>query len=221
MTYVKWILIALIFTVVASFLHYTLPQRDIVQIVGTDVKRVDVAGSWTSIFWASADAGQSKDVSTRDVRFVNAQLPNGDPYVFRNEDTEWSWPPYLKFDSGNLTAQAQALAKRTDTTWVAVTHYGWRIKIISIFPNAIKIREVDGPDALLIPWFNIVFFIVLAVILFAIFRAIRKFKMLRIDPVIENFDEVMDDVGEGADKVQEKAEAAQKGAKAWFKRWFG
>ena len=81
MTYIKWIAGALVAIIVLSFLHYTLPQRDIVHIVGTEVKRVDISDSWTRIFWASVDAGQSTNTPTRDVRFVNAELPNGDPYV--------------------------------------------------------------------------------------------------------------------------------------------
>ncbi len=40
--------------------------------------------------------------------------------------------------------------------WVAVTHYGWRIPAISIFPNAVKITPVEGPDVRLIPWVNII-----------------------------------------------------------------
>ncbi|MBL4852981.1 MAG: DUF1523 family protein [Robiginitomaculum sp.] len=32
-----------------------------------------------------------------------------------------------------------------------MSHYGWRIKLLSMFPNAYKIREVSGPDVRLVP----------------------------------------------------------------------
>jgi predicted RNase H-like nuclease (RuvC/YqgF family) len=38
----KWAVGILAFLAVAAFLHYSLPQRDIVRIVGTDVVRQDV-----------------------------------------------------------------------------------------------------------------------------------------------------------------------------------
>ena len=224
MTYIKWIAGALLAIIVLSFLHYTLPQRDIVHIVGTEVKRVDVSDSWTRIFWASVDAGQSTNTPTRDVRFVNAELPNGKPYVYRNEDTEWSWPPYFKFDSGNLTAEAQSLAKQ-DKKWVAVRHYGWRFKYLSIFPNVTSIKPVDGPDAFLIPWFNIIFFIILGIIIFFIIRMILRFKAKRIDPVLEDIDEMVDDVTDSAVAARAEVEATGSGilgtVQAWFKKWFG
>lgn len=224
MTYVKWIAGALLAVFVLSFLHYTLPQRDIVHIVGTEVKRVDVSDSWTRIFWASVDAGQSTNTPTRDVRFVNAELPNGEPYVYRNEDTEWSWPPYFKFDSGNLTAEAQSFAKQ-DKRWVAVKHYGWRFPILSIYPNAISVKKVDGPDAFLIPWFNIIFFIILGIILFFIIRTILRFKAKRIDPVLEDIDEMVDDVTDSAVAARAEVEATGSGifgfVQAWFRKWFG
>ena len=224
MTYIKWIASALLAVIILAFLHYTLPQRDIVHIVGTEVKRVDVNDSWTKIFWASPDAGQSTNTPTRDVRFVNTELPNGDPYVYRNEDTEWSWPPYFKFDSGDLTAEAQSLAKQ-DKRWVAVKHYGWRIPLISIYPNAISMKKVDGPDVFLIPWFNIIFFIILGIILFFIIRTILRFKAKRIDPVLEDIDEMVDDVSDSAAAARAEVEATGSGilgtVQAWFKKWFG
>lgn len=217
MKWIKRIIFGLLFLFVAGFLHYTLPSRDIVQIVGTDVKRMDIGSyAW---FWASPDAGTNPNY-TRDVRFINATWPNGKPRVYRNEDTDWSWPPYLKFDSGNLNAQAQGLAKQ-DKIWVAVSHYGWRIKLFSIFPNAYRIRQVEGPNTFLIPWFNIVFLSVLALICYSIYRMMQRFKNRHVDPIT-------DQIGEAADTVSEYAQAAQNEMTEkrsffsnLFKRWFG
>lgn len=222
MKYLKWIVGIPLVLVVVLFAHYTLPSRDVVRIVGTDVKRMDIGSS--ALFWAAPDAGTNPNW-TRDVRFINAVWPDGSTRVYRNEDTDWGWPPYFKFDSGNVTAQAQDLAKKPGDVWVAVTHYGWRIELFTIFPNAISIEEVSGPDTILIPWFNIAFFLILALIAFLVFRAVRAFKRRRIDPVVENIDEFIDDVGENAEQARAHAEKhatkATSGLRRWLKRWFG
>ncbi len=197
----KWIVIALLSLVVVLFFHYSLPSRDVVQIVGTDVKRMDVdSGSW---LWAAPDAGTNA-IHTRDVRFINAVTPTGKTRVYRNEDTDWGWPPYFKFDSSDLNAQAQAYAKMEDQ-WVAVTSYGWRIKFLSMFPNAVKIKPVAGPDVTLIPWFNIVFLTLVAALALYIFLKIRQFKRRRVDPVLEDVGEVWDSVEESAEDVKDSA----------------
>lgn len=217
----KWLLGIPFALTVILFAHYTLPGHDVVRIVGTDVKRMDIGAS--SLFWAAPDAGTNTE-GTRDVRFVNAVWPDGKPRVYRNEDTDWSWPPYLKFDSSSVTAQAQALAQ-LDDAWVAVTHYGWRIKFFTIFPNIISIQEVSGPDAVVIPWFNIVFLLILAVAAVLIFRLIRTFKQNRLNPIVEGIDDFIDDVGihtsEARSAAQKRANSATSGFRRWLKRWFG
>ena len=76
------------------------------------------------------DTGELRDGAqpgaTRDVRFINAVTETGATRVYRNEDTGWGFPPYLKFDSADITAQSQDLAGRN--AWVLVEHYGWRIR---------------------------------------------------------------------------------------------
>lgn len=202
---------------VLLFAHYSLPGQDIVRLVGTDVKRMDIGAS--ALFWAAPDAGTNAE-GTRDVRFINAVWPDGDPRVYRNEDTDWGWPPYFKFDSSNVTAQAQGLAKQ-DTSWVAITHYGWRVELFTIFPNIISISEVSGPDAFLVPWFNIIFLLILLVVAYFILRAIRIFKRDRVDPIVEGLDDFMDDVGDNTEQAQKHASKATSGFRKWLKRWFG
>lgn len=219
--------IAIIF--VAGFLHYSLPQRDIVQVVGTEVKRMDINNrTW---FWASEDAGTNLE-GTRDVRFINTELTNGKVMVYRNEDTNWSWPPYLKFDSSNLTAEAQSLAKSNAEEWVAVTHYGWRIQLFSMFPNAVKIKPVAGPDTLLIPWFNIVFLLVLFLCAVWIWRIINRFSDRHVEPKLDKMNEgissISDRVEDNIEKIQTRAndlsnsaDTQLSGFKKWRKRWLG
>jgi len=211
MKWVKRVFIGLIMIVFAALLYYFLPSRDIVQIVGTDVKRMDIGDApW----WDKPDAGTQKQ-STRDVRFINAVWPDGKARVYRNEDTNWSFPPYFKFDSGDLSARAQSLAnKNGGEVWVTVNHYGWRIKLLSMFPNAYKIRQVSGPDVRLVPWFNIAFLSILAFTLISIWRVWRKFKRKRIDPIADK----IEDVTEAAEQELKEKSGAISG---FFRRWFG
>jgi len=217
---IKWTFRILVALVLIAFFHYSLPSRDVVQIVGTEVNRIDVDdNSW---FWASKDVGTQTGTTTRDVRFINAQYENGNPRVYRNEDTGWSWPPYLKFDSGNLQAQAQGFAK-ADGKWVAVSHYGWRIPLISLYPNAYKMKEVEGPNVQLIPWFNIIFLIVVFLIAFAIWRRVDRWKDKNVDPYLEDagefYDDVTDVLGDGADAARTRASDAKTGISKWLDTW--
>lgn len=219
-TKIKWTFYILIALVVIAFFHYSLPSRDVVQINGTEVTRIDVGDSW---LWAEKDAGTQGGTTTRDVRFINAQYEDGSPRVYRNEDTGWSWPPYLKFDSGNLQAQAQGFARSGETKWVAVSHYGWRIPIVSLYPNAYKMKEVEGPNVTLIPWFNIIFLIVVFLIAFAIWRRVDRWKDKNVDPVLEDagelYDEVSDVLGDSAEAARTRANEARSGFSKWLDTW--
>ncbi|SFI97655.1 DUF1523 family protein [Jannaschia pohangensis] len=212
MTYVKWILLLVVVTFFGGFLHYTLPQTDIVRIVGSENRRIDFGEN--SIFWASPDVGTVAG-ATRDVRFIETVKPNGRPSVYRNEDTGWGWPPYFKLDSSNLQAEARDLTSTAAAPqWVALTHYGWRSEFLTIFPNAVGVRPVEGPDVTVIPWFNIVFLTILAAILWAITVRIIRFRRNRIDPLLEAADEQWDDA---VDSVNER----RKGFRAWLDTWKG
>mgnify|MGYP002622553134 CR=1 FL=1 len=142
MRYVKWTLITLLVLLVGSFLHYTLPQNDIVRIVNTENRRIDFGeNAW---FWASPDVGTAAG-ATRDVFFIQTVRANGRPMVYRNEDTGWGWPPYFKINSHNLQTRASNLTSTAaNPTWVAIRHYGWRNEFLTIFPNAISLREVEN-----------------------------------------------------------------------------
>ena len=186
MIYVKWIFWATFWILVAGFLHYTLPQTDIARITDTYEKRVDNAES--SLFWANTGSGAEAQTTSRDVQFIQTKLTDGDPMVYRNEDTGWGWPPYFKFDTANLQAEANDLRSVADSpNWVAVRHYGWRNEFFSIFPNAIGVRSVAGPDVRIIPWFNIVFLTVLAALFWAIRVRWLRFRARRIDPALDEW----------------------------------
>jgi hypothetical protein len=76
--------------------------------------------------------------------------------MFRNEDTGFGWPPFFKFDEGDVAAQANNFATDHRQAVVLVKYYGFRIRLFSMFPNIVSMREVPA-DYQPINWFAIVF----------------------------------------------------------------
>ncbi|MGB1207673.1 MAG: DUF1523 family protein [Paracoccaceae bacterium] len=184
MTYIRWFFFLLFWAVFASFLHYTLPQNDVVRVIGTYERRIDFGSN--SIFWAQPDSGAALNNTNRDVFFVQTLRSNGDEMIYRNEDTGWGWPPYFKFDTANVYAQLSDLASTADDpVWVVVRHYGWRNKFFSIFPNVLSARVVDSPDVRIIPWMNIILLTLLAAAFWAVRTRWIRFRENRIDPILE------------------------------------
>jgi len=184
MRWARWIFLLLVAGIVASILHYTLPQRDIVRITGTEIIRADLSG-WNRMFYARSDTGNAEGTN-RDLRLINTTRPDGRVSVFRNEDTGFGWPPYFKLDSSDLHAEATDLTSTSaNPQWVAITHYGWRFRALSIYPNAVSIRAVDGPDDKPFPWSNIIILVLLAVAIFALWRLWERFEDRVIDPIVD------------------------------------
>ncbi|NKX43153.1 DUF1523 family protein [Roseicyclus persicicus] len=182
MRWPRIIFIAVLVLIFGAFLHYTLPQRDIVRITDTEIIRQDFSGL-NRIFYAQGDSGNAT-VDSRDLRLINSVLPSGEVMVYRNEDTGFGWPPYFKLDSADLHAEAANLVSTAaEPQWVAVTHYGWRSRLLTTYPNAVSIRPVDGPEVTLIPWLNIVILLVLAVLVFMAWRIWERFEDRVIDPI--------------------------------------
>ena len=190
----------------AAFLHYSLPSRDVVRIVGTDVVRQDAE---------RRDARGNRVSVTRDVRFIYAKWPGGGDRVYRNEDTSWGWPPYFKFDTADLAAQATDLVSTAGAPdWVVVRHYGWRIPVLSIFPNALSIRPASGPDESPWPWFNIVFITLLVLGVLIVRRVAIILFRRHVDPVIEEIDREFDQrAGAVAGRYRQ--------ARRWVRQRFG
>jgi Protein of unknown function (DUF1523) len=217
-TKIKWGLRILAVLIVGAFLHYTLPQRDIVRIVDTGNRITQIGGNW--IFYSIEDTGTGVETNTtRDIRFIDAVYPDGDSVmVYRNEDTGWFWPPYFKWDSSTLQAEATNLRSTGDApVWVAVTHYGWRIPLVSAFPNAVSIARVEGPEVTLIPWINIILLTVLAFAIFMVRKMWLQFRERMVDPTLA-------DMGETFDAAGARVEAVQKEARGFFGRigaWLG
>lgn len=218
MARIKFILRLTVFAFVAMFLHYVLPQHDIVKVTSTEVIRTDFS-SINRIFFAQADSG-AVTPDTRDLRLINTQKQNtfllgfvkrdsSRVMVYRNEDTGWIWPPYFKFNSADLQAVAANLARGDE--WVVVTHYGWRNRWLSIYPNAVGMRTVAGPDVTIIPWFNIGFFVFLLVAMLFVRAMWRQLWERAVDPVL-------DAAGHQIDEAQAGLAERRSRISRWFAR---
>ena len=218
MRYVKWGFLATISLIVGLFLHYTLPQHDVVRVVGTYQERQDL-NDWTRIFWSSPD-DQSEVLSSRDVQFIQTIQTDGDPMVYRNEDTGWRWPPYFKFDTASLQTEADDLRSSAEAPkWAVVTHYGWRNELLSAFPNAVGIRAVDGPEVTIIPWFNIFFFVFLLILAVLLRKMWLQFRERMVDPVLTDAGAVWDSAEHRADEARKQARGFFGRVGAWFRTW--
>ncbi|MGH1353699.1 MAG: DUF1523 family protein [Thalassovita sp.] len=211
MVYVKWAFWITFWVITAAFFHYTLPQHDIVRVTDTYEKRIDFGEN--SIFWAAPDVGNAATTANRDVFFIQTRMANDKVMVYRNEDTGWGWPPYFKFDTSNLQAEAADLKSGADAPqWVAIKHYGWRNEFMSIFPNAVGARAVAGPDVTIIPWLNIIILVLFAALCWAIWVRWRRFRAARIDPVIEDIGDSFDAAG---DNLAEKRGRLSRWLDSW------
>lgn len=135
------LLVTLLF---AGTVFYFMPRAAKVRVTDTEVARMDRKG----------DPGTDK---TRDVRFIYAtEVDTGKARVFRNEDFVW----YLKFDSGDVAAEASKLATNATEEVALVKYYGVRIPILSAYPNVLSLEEVPA-DYVYVPWVNMVVLILL------------------------------------------------------------
>lgn len=213
----KWSFWGLAALLIFSFLHYTLPQTDIVRIVGANTKRIDFGEN--SFFWSGPEVGNATDGVTRDIFFIETIQPNGRPLVYRNEDTGWGWPPYFKLNSFNLQATASSLISTAEAPkWVAVQHYGWRNEFFTIFPNALSLRQVEGPDVRIIPWASIIILTLLALLVILIWRMLAQFRERMIDPMVESVGDRIEEIDAAADQARDRARSRWT---AWIDSWRG
>ena len=187
---------------VFMFLDYALPSRQTVRISDAYNRLTDIGAN--AVFYASPDTGTVQNAQgQRDVRFINATRPNGKPYVYRNEDTGWIWPPYFKYDSSNLHAEATNFrSDAANPQWVSITAYGWRIPFFSVYPNAISIKPVAGPQDSPLNWPAMLILGVLGAFLALIWRMWNQFRERTIDPAVRSADEALDRLDASATQAQ-------------------
>ena len=187
MRIVKWTIVILLVLTVGGLMHYTLPRHEVVRVVGV-TERVETLG-WNRIFFAATPSGQTES-GLRDVRYIETVRTSGRELVLRNEDTGWIWPPYFKFNSADMQARVRNLVStQADPEWVAISFYGIRSQIFSIYPNVLRVRVVEGPEVTIIPWTRIILFTVLFAAGAWLWFTLRRFNERRVAPFIEEVGE--------------------------------
>lgn len=224
---VRRILRIALFLVIGLWLHYVMPQQDIARVVKTEDFRVDFS-IWNRPFYAQADSG-SEELENRQVRIINAIRKqtflfglirgNDQTMNYRNEDTGWIYPPYFKFDSSNLDTEAEDLVSTAqEPRWVVITHYGWRIKLLSIFPNAVSIRPIEVPeganpeDYRPFPWVNLILFAVMIAGVVFVRAMWMQFRERTVDPLADRVGDQLDHVN--ADLAERKGRVSR-----WLDTW--
>jgi hypothetical protein len=155
--------------------HYFLPKHAVVVINGVEVKRMDAQGVINS--------NNVADGPTRDVYFINTGEPDNsvDVSVFRNADTGFGFPWYFKFDSADVQAKAQELSKEKNQL-ALIQYYGWRIRLISAFPNIVSIEKTNTRTEPF-PIFNTVFlFFLFSLLWFAYWKVKTRLRKRQSDP---------------------------------------
>ncbi len=140
------------------FLIYYLPSTKKAYLVGTEIKREVIQNT--------------KGDSLKDVRYIVARdHETGKTLMFRNEDVPW--PPYFKFNSGDLSGEVMNIHQHSPDKVVNITYYGFRFPMLSLYPNATKLRIVPA-DYQHTPWFNMIFLSILFLVSVFFFLKIRK-----------------------------------------------
>ena len=105
---------------------YAGPATIDVKIIDTEVKRVGMGDT------------------SRDQYRIDTIREDGSTLVFRNVDAV-IFPPFFKYDSADLQTEARLNAKRDGTgPTVRIKYYGWRVKILSWFPNATSLEVIEA-----------------------------------------------------------------------------
>lgn len=214
MHYFKVALGVIFGVVVFLFLDYALPSKQTVRVTNTYNRLTDIGAN--AIFFAS-DSSSTVENSKgqRDIRFLDTVRPNGKPYVYRNEDTGWVWPPYFKYDSSNLQAEANDVQSNADNPkWVSVTSYGWRIAWLSVYPNAISIKRVEGPNVHPFNWPAVIVLLILGALLILIWRMWNQFRERTLDPAGQRIDDAFD-------RAEDHATKAKGRMNSWIDNLFG
>ncbi|MEC5206134.1 hypothetical protein QF022_001090 [Vogesella perlucida] len=129
-------LLALVALAGSAVLDYFLPENAITTITGVEVKLADKDGPISK--------QNPADQPVRDMYLIYTQHAIDDVRVYRNEDTGWGWPPYLKFDSSDVQATARALENARQPAYIR--SYGWRINMFSLYPNITSIRLAQADE---------------------------------------------------------------------------
>jgi hypothetical protein len=175
------------FCLLGAFLHYTLPQRDIVRITETQLQLTEISG-WSALFYAQSDSGAEGTSVQRDVRIISAVRPDNTPIDYRNEDTGlFGWPPYFKIDSQDVQTEAQDLRSTRD-----IAGNGWPSPITAGAERVLDPTPMRCPSGAsmgrmcsLFPWLNIVILLGMVLVIFMAWRIWERFEDRVIEPFLD------------------------------------
>ncbi len=97
---------------------------------------------WGPDSWEVQLTGVTGDGREVQYRIETVYADTSDTLVFRNADAGFL-PPYFKFGSADLQAQASRISRNCPQTPVKVKGYGMRIQFLDVFPNA---TSIDAPE---------------------------------------------------------------------------
>lgn len=162
------VLAGLLLLVFIGVLAYALPQHRVVHVDGYEVKRVDGTAP-------GSGGSPVPPVRGSDVYFIHSSNTEGtEVFVYRNEDTRFGFPWYLKFDAAEVQGRAQLLGQK-EGQLALVTYYGWRMPVFKLFPNAVDVEAWDSTEEPF-PVFNTVFLAALVLLAGIIFWKLRKLR---------------------------------------------
>ena len=220
MKYIKGILFFIAFPVFFLFVDYVLPSNEIMRVTSAYSRITDIG--FNRMFYAEEDivTGQEDATDTkRDVRFISTVTEDGKVKIFRNEDTGWVYPPYFKYDSATLHGEFDNLkSSEENPKWVRVTSYGWRIPWLSIFPNAVSVTRVDGPEADTVSVAALFFLTLTYFFVLFVYRAYLRLIRRSVNPMLRDLDDRTDAL---RDDVMRRADQKTKGFRDWLGTWRG
>ena len=69
----------------------------------------------------------------------------------------------MKFDAGDIAAEATKLAKNDVDETALLKYYGLRIAVFDAYPNVLSLTEVEA-DYVYVPWVNMIVLVVLLIL---------------------------------------------------------
>jgi hypothetical protein len=200
-----------------AYIDYCLPTYTLVRIDEIGTRRFDADGNY------QRKAGESKG-PTRDVEMIYTTLAylEKDPVtgnevpkvygheekyklVYVNEDTGFSFPFWLKFDTANLQGAAADLR----TQFAYVKSFEWRNELFSWFPNALTIIKWE-PGMSVINLLRIIVTTLWAIGVVAVWYWIRRLQRniaARVEAAAQAAKQRADALGDGIDAVGSRVDA--------------
>ena len=149
MRWPRIIFIALVLLIFGAFLHYTLPQRDVVRVTGTEIIRQDFSGL-NRIFYAQGDSGNAQPES-RDLRLINAAFPDrvneaGEEHarrvMLRNRPRVMAAALFQRPAPTAMPRPETQPRPGRSRQWFR-SAYGWR-RALTTYPKSVETAKMEG-----------------------------------------------------------------------------